>query len=121
MSQSSGHASETSGKRPSARGSEVGYVTVTGYRRNSAQQQVNFKEALLELKVTPTITQDGRVFLSMAVKKDEIHRIRQSWVRIGVLTTELAKREVTARSTGRQAARPSSLGGVYEFTAAEGH
>jgi type IV pilus assembly protein PilQ len=35
-------------------------------------QTVNFKDVVLELKVTPTITNDGRVFLNMAVKKDEL-------------------------------------------------
>ena len=37
-----------------------------------ATPTVQFKEALLELKVTPTITNDGRVFLDMGVKKDEL-------------------------------------------------
>ena len=33
---------------------------------------MQFKDVLLELKVTPTITNDGRVFLNMNVKKDEV-------------------------------------------------
>ena len=53
-------------------GQEVGYVTVTGGQSNGVPPRVQFKDVLLELKVTPTITNDGRVFLSMNVKKDEI-------------------------------------------------
>src|SRR5690606_22465541 len=45
-------------------GREIGYITVSG---TGAQltPTVSFKEAVLELKVTPTITNDGRVFLNM--------------------------------------------------------
>src|SRR5690606_21690880 len=45
-------------------GQEVGYLTVTGGQSNSIPT-VEFKDVLLELKVTPTITNDGRVFLAM--------------------------------------------------------
>jgi type IV pilus assembly protein PilQ len=51
-------------------GKEIGYITVTGGQSNNVPT-VQFKEALLELRVTPTITNDGRVFLNMAIKKDE--------------------------------------------------
>src|SRR5690606_35289494 len=52
-------------------GDEVGYQT-TQVSGGVAQTTVNFKEVVLELKVTPTITSDGRVFLSLNVKKDEV-------------------------------------------------
>lgn len=56
-------------------GKEVGYVTVTGSGLGGvATPNVQFKEVLLELKVTPTITDDDRVFLNMNVKKDEVER-----------------------------------------------
>ena len=96
-------------------GREVGYVTTSGVGAN-ATPTVNFKEALLQLKVTPTITQDGRVFLSMAVKKDEI----VGYVNLGQLgsTPELAKREVTT-AVLVDSGQTVVVGGVYEFTSAE--
>lgn len=98
-----------------SQGREVGYITVTGAGA-SAQQTVNFKEALLELKVTPTITQDGRVFLNMDVKKDEII----GYVNLGELgsTPELAKRNVTT-AVLVNSGQTVVVGGVYEFTSEE--
>jgi len=95
-----------------SQGREVGYVTVTGVGA-SAQPTVNFKEALLELKVTPTITQDGRVFLNMEVKKDEII----GYVNLGALgsTPELAKRKVTT-AVLVESGQTVVIGGVYEFS-----
>ena len=52
-------------------GQEIGYVTFTG-SSGASQATVQFKDAVLELKVTPTITNDERVFLALAVKKDNI-------------------------------------------------
>ncbi|MGD6768691.1 hypothetical protein, partial [Mammaliicoccus lentus] len=54
-----------------SQGQEIGYITVTGGQSNSVPT-VEFKDVLLELKVTPTITNDGRVFLAMDIKKDEV-------------------------------------------------
>ncbi len=55
-------------------GKEIGYVTISGGggAGGAPTANVQFKEVLLELKVTPTITQDNRVFLNMNVKKDEV-------------------------------------------------
>ena len=54
-------------------GDEIGYVTVSAATAGAAPQvQIEFKEVVLELRVTPTITQDNRVFLNMSVKKDEV-------------------------------------------------
>lgn len=60
-------------------GQEVGYTSstpsTTGQAGGSGAQAastVAFKDVLLELKVTPTITQDGRVYLAIALKKDDI-------------------------------------------------
>src|SRR5690606_8059468 len=52
-------------------GDEIGYVRET-VQNGVVTQSVEFKEILLELKVTPTITQDGRVALNLFVKKDEL-------------------------------------------------
>lgn len=99
-----------------SQGREVGYVTIQASGGGAAQPTVNFKEALLELKVTPTITQDGRVFLNMAVKKDEII----GYVTLGELgsTPELAKREVTT-AVLVDSGQTVVVGGVYEFTSQE--
>lgn len=94
-------------------GEEVGYLTLTGAGTAGGTQvpQVQFKEALLELKVTPTITNDGRVFLNMNVKKDEI---------IGFIDTgagsvpRLAKREVNTAILVEDG-QTVAIGGVYEF------
>src|SRR5207344_2087488 len=57
-------------------GDEIGYFTTqaTGANTNTgvAQSTVQFKDVLLELRVTPTITQDGRVYLNLSVKKDDV-------------------------------------------------
>ena len=55
-------------------GQEIGYVTFqnsTG-QAGSGNATVAFKDAVLELKVTPTITADNRVYLAINVKKDAL-------------------------------------------------
>ncbi|MBB6600085.1 type IV pilus secretin PilQ [Luteimonas sp. MC1825] len=93
-------------------GREVGYLTVTGGQSNNVPT-VQFKEALLELKVTPTITADGRVFLNLAVKKDEI----QDFTTIAGFGSvpNLAKREVTT-AVLIEDGQTVVIGGVYEFS-----
>jgi len=55
-------------------GQEIGYVTFqnTGGAAGSGTATVQFKDAVLELKVTPTITADNRVYLMINVKKDAL-------------------------------------------------
>ena len=54
-------------------GQEVAYVTYQSSGPGSTgTATVNFKEVVLELKVTPTITADDRVVLNLAVKKDAV-------------------------------------------------
>ncbi|HVR81691.1 MAG TPA: type IV pilus secretin PilQ family protein [Luteimonas sp.] len=94
-------------------GQEVGYLTLTGAGTGGGTQvpQVQFKEALLELKVTPTITNDGRVFLNMNVKKDEV----QGFVDTGVgQVPTIAKREVNTAVLVEDG-QTVVIGGVYEF------
>ena len=92
-------------------GQEVGYLTVTGGQSNSVPT-VEFKDVLLELKVTPTITNDGRVFLNMALKKDEVNR----FIPIGDIgeVPEINKREITTAVLVEDG-QTVSIGGVYEF------
>ncbi|MGH8156718.1 MAG: type IV pilus secretin PilQ [Rhodanobacter sp.] len=56
-------------------GQEIGYVTFqnsSGSAPGSGTATVAFKDAVLELKVTPTITADGRVYLAINVTKDAL-------------------------------------------------
>lgn len=93
-------------------GQEIGYLTVTGSTTGGSQvPQVQFKEALLELRVTPTITNDGRIFLNMNVKKDEV----QGFVDTGFGDVPtIAKREVNT-AVLIEDGQTVVIGGVYEF------
>ena len=91
-------------------GQEVGYLTTTG-GTSGAVPQVQFKQALLELKVTPTITADGRVFLNMNVTKDEV----QGFIDTGAgQVPTIAKREVNT-AVLMEDGQTVVIGGVYEF------
>ena len=94
-------------------GQEVGYVTQTGVGAAGGQAlpNVQFKDVLLELKVTPTITNDGRVFLNMAVKKDEINDFVNT--SIGSVP-QINKREVNTAVLVNDG-QTVVIGGVYEF------
>lgn len=96
-------------------GDEIGYVTITG---TSGQQTatVQFKEALLELKVTPTITQDNRVFLTLGVKKDEVAGFID--VPGGGRVPQITKREVTTAVLVNNG-QTVVVGGIYEFSRRE--
>jgi type IV pilus secretin (or competence protein) PilQ len=94
-------------------GQEIGYLTVTGGQSNNVPT-VEFKDALLELKVTPTITNDGRVFLSIALKKDEVDRYIQIPPNLGQVPL-INKREITTAVLVEDG-QTVSIGGVYEFS-----
>ncbi|WP_421569386.1 type IV pilus secretin PilQ [Stenotrophomonas sp. PD6] len=95
-------------------GKEIGYVTITGGTGGqAATPNVQFKEVLLELKVTPTITNDNRVFLNMSVKKDEV----ESYIFLegyGQVPT-INRREVNTAVLVDDG-QTVVIGGVYEFT-----
>ncbi len=98
-------------------GDEVGFVTISPQQGGNSVPipNVQFKDVLLELKVTPTITQDGRVFLAMAVKKDEVSRFIDT--SIGQVP-QIQKREVNTAvlvDNGQTVV----IGGVYEFKSRE--
>jgi type IV pilus assembly protein PilQ len=93
-------------------GQEIGYLTVTGGQSNSVPT-VEFKDVLLELKVTPTITNDGRVFLSMALKKDEVDSYISIPPNLGQVP-QINKREITTAVLVEDG-QTVSIGGVYEF------
>jgi type IV pilus assembly protein PilQ len=88
-------------------GDEIGYTTPQAAGAGQALATPAFKEALLELKVTPTITTDGRVFMNIAIKKDDIKGFTQG-------VPSLTKRSIT---TGVMVDSGDTvvIGGVYEF------
>ncbi|MDI9237498.1 type IV pilus secretin PilQ family protein [Lysobacter sp. LF1] len=94
-------------------GQEVGYVTISPSQGSTTIPipNVQFKDVLLELKVTPTITHDGRVFLNMNVKKDEVEGFVDT--SIGQVPT-IAKREVNTAVLVEDG-QTVVVGGVYEF------
>ncbi len=93
-------------------GQEIGYVTTqVGSAGATPTQTVAFKEALLELKVTPTITSDGRVYLSVSIKKDDVSGITQT-DQGGV--PSFTKREINTAVLVENA-QTVVIGGVYEF------
>ncbi|MBD8872808.1 type IV pilus secretin PilQ [Rhodanobacter sp. DHB23] len=62
-------------------GQEIGYVTYQGGAGASASTgtaTVQFKDAVLQLKVTPTITADNRVYLMINVNKDTLAQFLQT-------------------------------------------
>ena len=93
-------------------GDEVGYVTISASGGSGVPiPSVNFKEVLLELRVTPTITQDDRIFLSMNVKKDEVAGFVST--SIGDVP-QITKREINT-AVLIENGQTVVLGGVYEF------
>ncbi|MBS0569309.1 MAG: type IV pilus secretin PilQ [Proteobacteria bacterium] len=95
-------------------GQEIGYVTFTGGTSGggASTATVQFKEAVLELKVTPTITADNRVYLTLDVKKDAINSLVPNPG--GGFVPQLDKREITT-SVLVDNGQTVVLGGVYEF------
>ncbi|UXI67877.1 type IV pilus secretin PilQ [Tahibacter amnicola] len=93
-------------------GQEIGYVTFQqGGAGGGGQATVSFKDAVLELKVTPTITNDNRVFLALAVKKDNIAALVPNPG--GGFVPQIDKREINT-SVLVDDGQTVVLGGVYE-------
>lgn len=96
-------------------GQEIGYVTFqnSGGGGGVGTATVAFKDAVLELKVTPTITNDGRVFLNLQCQERRSRRLRRSAGRWQD-SDDRQGREIT---TGVLVDNGQTvvLGGVYEF------
>ena len=91
-------------------GDQIGYITVTG-GNNANVPQVQFKDVVLQLKVTPTITNDGRIFLNMDLLKDDL----SGFVRTGAGDVpQISTREVTTAVLVEDG-QTVVVGGVYEF------
>ena len=95
-------------------GQEVGYVTIQPAQAGGVPTpSVQFKDVLLQMRVTPTITNDGRVFLNMAVKKDEVAGFL-SVQDVGDIP-QISKREVNTAVLVEDG-QTVVIGGVYEFS-----
>lgn len=92
-------------------GDEIGFPVRQGTGAD-ATTTVQFKEVLLELRVTPTITQDGRVSLIMSVKKDEVAGFTPTG------EPNITKREIST-AVLMDNAQTVVIGGVYEFSSRE--
>lgn len=93
-------------------GQEVGYVTIQPATAGGVPTpSVQFKDVVLQMRVTPTITNDGRVFLNMSVKKDEIEGFIDT--SIGDVP-QISKREVNTAVLVEDG-QTVVIGGVYEF------
>jgi len=93
-------------------GQEVGYVTIQPATAGGvATPSVQFKEVVLEMQVTPTITNDGRVFLNLNVKKDEIEGFIDT--SIGDVP-QISTRQVNTAVLVEDG-QTVVVGGVYEF------
>ncbi len=91
-------------------GQEIPYSTISS-AGGTALPTVAFKDAVLELKVTPTITADGRVFLTLNVKKDALNSY---YTNASGSYPIIDKREMSTAvlvDNGQTVV----LGGVYEF------
>ena len=99
-------------------GKEIGYVTISGGGGSGGAPTANvqFKEVLLELKVTPTITQDNRVFLNLLVKKDEVSE--EIVNPAGGFVPQIARREVST-AVLIENGQTVVVGGVYEIKSRE--
>jgi type IV pilus assembly protein PilQ len=88
-------------------------VTISAGAGGVATPNVQFKEVVLEPKVTPTITNDNRVFLNMQVKKDEVDRLIQLE---GYGTVPSINRREVNTAVLVEDGQTVVIGGVYEFT-----
>jgi type IV pilus assembly protein PilQ len=96
-------------------GQEIGYVTYQGNAGSTGgtpTASVQFKDAVLELKVTPTITADNRIYLAINVKKDALNKM--------VNTPNGQVPLIDTRSVNTSALVDNGqtvvLGGIYEIT-----
>jgi type IV pilus assembly protein PilQ len=95
-----------------SQGDEIGYVTISGGTTGGATANVQFKDVLLELKVTPTITNDNRVYMALDIKKDELAKFIE--VQGFGSVPQITKRQITT-AVLVDSGQTVVIGGVYEF------
>jgi len=98
-------------------GTEIGYVTyqASSTGGGASNATVQFKDAVLELRVTPTITADSRVYLKINVKKDALAGNTPSPG--GGFVPSIDTREINT-SVLVDNGQTVVLGGIYEITKA---
>ncbi|QWT19019.1 type IV pilus secretin PilQ [Bacillus sp. NP157] len=98
-------------------GTEIGYVTyqASSSGGGASNATVQFKDAVLELRVTPTITADSRVYLKINVKKDALAGNTPSPG--GGFVPSIDTREINT-SVLVDNGQTVVLGGIYEITKA---
>jgi type IV pilus assembly protein PilQ len=96
-------------------GQQIGYVTYQASSSGGGAQNatVQFKDAVLELRVTPTITADSRVYLKINVKKDALAQFVTSPG--GGSVPQIDTREINT-SVLVDNGQTVVLGGIYEIT-----
>ncbi|MGE7138781.1 type IV pilus secretin PilQ [Luteibacter sp. NPDC031894] len=96
-------------------GTQIGYVTyqASGSGGGAQNATVQFKDAVLELRVTPTITADSRVYLKINVKKDALAGNTPSPG--GGFVPSIDTREINT-SVLVDNGQTVVLGGIYEIT-----
>jgi type IV pilus assembly protein PilQ len=96
-------------------GQQIGYLTFqnSGAGGGAGTATVQFKNAVLELDVTPTITSDNRVFMKLKIIKDAISRLVPNPG--GGFVPQIDHREIDT-SVLVENGQTVVLGGVYEFT-----
>ncbi|HEY9110592.1 MAG TPA: type IV pilus secretin PilQ [Rhodanobacteraceae bacterium] len=95
-------------------GQQIGYLTFqnSGAGGGAGTATVQFKNAALELHVTPTITSDNRVFMKLQILKDAVSRLVPNPG--GGFVPQIDHREIdTSVLVGN--GQTVVLGGVYEF------
>ena len=96
-------------------GTQIGYVTyqASSTGGGASNATVQFKDAVLELRVTPTITADSRVYLKINVKKDAL--ASQTPSPGGGFVPSIDTREINT-SVLVDNGQTVVLGGIYEIT-----
>ncbi|HET7931064.1 MAG TPA: type IV pilus secretin PilQ [Rhodanobacteraceae bacterium] len=96
-------------------GQQIGYLTFqnSGSGGGAGTATVQFKNAALELHVTPTITSDNRVFMKLKIIKDAIAQLVQNPG--GGFVPQIDHREIDTSVLVKNG-QTVVLGGVYEFT-----
>lgn len=95
-------------------GQQVGYVTYsTSSTSGTTAPTVEFKDVVLELKVTPTITNDNRVSMDILVTKDDVAEwmVVEDYGNIPLINTRQVNTAVLVED-----GQTVVIGGVYEFT-----
>ena len=85
-------------------GSEVPYLSIT----TNGAAQVQFKKAVLGVRVTPQITPDNRILLKLQVNKDHVTRAKGTAGDTPIISTSQLKTQVLVKNN-----QTVVLGGIF--------